>query len=91
MFAAYNFDTGVVVLPSKSLMARTERGGVTMEEVSIINIVSNRDISSKAPFTSTTKTAEVEVSGGVFEDRDSSAELASRTVVSVTLRRLLST
>ena len=97
MFAAHSFYTGlvdvmIIVLPSKSLTARTESGGRTLEEVRLITtkIFSNRHISSKAPLTSTTKTGEVKSSGGVFEDEDSSAELASRTVVSVALRRLLS-
>ena len=66
MFAAHNFYTGlvdvmIIVLPSKSLTARTESGGRTLEEVRLITtkIFSNRHISRKAPLTSTTKTAEV--------------------------------
>ena len=74
-----------LLVASSSAMARTERVGRTADI-----LVSVSEVIRDPPVPVAWLTDEVEISGGVFEDQDSSAELTGRTVVSVTLRIPLS-
>ena len=70
-----------LLIASSSGMAGTERVSRTADI-----LLSVPEVISDPPVPVTRLTGEVEISGGVFEDQDSSAELTGRTVVSVTLR-----
>ena len=74
-----------LLVASSSAMARTERVGRTADI-----LVSVSEVISDPPVPVAWLTDKVEISGGVFEDQDSSAELTGRSVVSVTLRIPLS-
>ena len=74
----------LLLVATSSGQARTERVGSTTEIlVSVSEVISDPPVPVARP------TAEVEISAGVSEHQNSSAELAGRTVVSVTLRKPL--
>ena len=71
----------LLLVATSSGQARTERVGSTADQM--VSVISDPPVPVARP------AAEVEISAGVSEHQNSSAELAGRTVVSVTLRKPL--